>query len=375
VNGTASKGGTPSGLVPPQIGQRREAAIAARRAQRASTLELLEKGTLEEPSSTAPTAPTEVEAAPVAEAEEPAGIPDDGGNAEPEVPAAKAAPATPASPAVNDALAKIQSAEKKSRETLKAERAAFEKERAEFAREQAEAKELREKASKFDALKKAAPADPVAAFRELGVDFEYGAKQAWQHHLATKDPANPQHRDAAARLQRDQSQETELAAVKRELAEIKSNLDKRDQSQRAQAEAGEYFNGMAQSIAQSTDTPLLRSAITKNPKGTWKRLADITLELEKEHGERPDAADVLATYEKRRLEELDELGIAPPTAAATTTDSTTTKKNHTPADKKQPAKTLGTDLSTPRVVQPRPDTSTKEHRAKTLEMLEAGKLE
>jgi hypothetical protein len=49
----------------------------------------------------------------------------------------------------------------------------------------------------------------------------------------------------------------------------------------------------------------------------------------------------------------------------------TPKKNTQAADKKHPAKTLGNDLSTPRV--PRPTRSDREQRAETLEMLESGK--
>jgi hypothetical protein len=374
VNGSASKGGQPAVLVPPQIGQRREAAVSARNAQRASTLQLLESGSLDDakPAPAVEPKPAPAVAAPTAAEVELAnetedGIPDDEVE---EKPAAEKA--APANPAVNAGLAQIQSAEKKWRATQAKEKAALEKERADFAREREESKAEREDAAKYRALKKAAPTDPATAFRELGVDLEYGAKQTWQHHLATKDPTNPQVRDAAARLQRDQANETELSVTKKRLADLEDKFERQNETAKIENDAAQYFHGMAKEIP-TADAPLLARAIAKNPQGTWKRLANITMEIEKELGERPDAADVIATYEKRRLEELDELGIAPPSAAAN--DSATPKKNHTPADKKQPAKTLGTDLSTPRVVQPRTAKSDREHRAETLSLLESGKLE
>lgn len=372
VGSKATKGGDV--LVPPHIGQRRAGALAARNAARAKTLSLLESGggDTEEAVRDTELEPAK-DAAPDPDA---AKTDDDGGDVdeqlEPAKDAAQAKAKTPDAPAVSDGLAKIQAAEKKAKERADKERSEIAKERESIAAQRAELEALREKASKYDSLKKSAPADVVSAFKELGIDLEYGAKTAWQHHLASKDPANPQHREAAARLQRDRGLDDELTTTKKELAELRERLDRREQTEKTQGEAHQYFGGMAKQI-ETAEAPLLKTAMAKNPQGTWKRLANITLELEKEHGERPDAADVIATYEKRRLDELDELGITPPTAAAN--DSQTPKKNHPPADKKQPAKTLGTDLSTPRVVQPRSAKSEREHRAETAALLEAGKLE
>jgi DNA-binding SARP family transcriptional activator len=110
--------------------------------------------------------------------------------------------------------------------------------------------------------------------------------------------------------------------------------------------------------------------MAKNPAATDQRLRRIAVELLNETGDRPDVEDVLARYEQVRRAELEELGVDPKSIFTTTTPP---KTNSQAAEKKNSAKTLSNDLSTPTV--PRPRSSEREQRAETLAMLESGRLE
>jgi vancomycin resistance protein YoaR len=181
-----------------------------------------------------------------------------------------------------------------------------------------------------------------------------------------KDPAGAKaNAELAARTLREREANTQTSALQKRLDELEQKLTQKDQQAQFESKRTAYIEHAAKQITD--ETPIAKALGDKNPEKLRAALWATTERLiEENDGEVPDPADVLATYEKTRRAELEELGVDPTTLA-------TPKKNTQAADKKHPAKTLGNDLSTPRV--PRPARSDREHRAETLEMLESGRLE
>lgn len=297
----------------------------------------------------------------VAEPPSPAESPIAAEDAAPDEPAAPAEPEDKPDPVVEKRLAKIHAAEKRAKEAAAKERAELEKLRT-------EAESTRAEYEQFLALKAKAKTDPMAVIRALELDPEYTAKVAWQHHLAEKEPNAPQHREIAARMQREREGTDKLSTVEKQLAELRATIEQRDQqAQYASAWQSFYGDVVKTATAETSDAPLLKTALTKNPARTAARIEQLSHELFKQTGEWPDTADVLATYESQRRAELEEHGID----VATVTQP---KKPPQAADEKRPAKTLTPDLSTTTV--PRNGAqSLKERRAETLRLMEAGKLD
>jgi hypothetical protein len=269
----------------------------------------------------------------------------------------------PVDPLTEKRLAKIQAAEKRAKETLAKERAELERLRAEKPAPDREYEE-------FKALKARAATDPMAILRALGMDPEHTAKVAWQHHLAEKEPNAPQHREIAARLQREKEESENQTAQERRLAELEAKLEQRDQqAQYASAWQSFYGDVVKTATAETSEAPLLKTALAKNPTRTAQRIERLAHELFRETGEWPDAADVLATYETQRRAELEEHGIDVATVIKQP------KKPQQEPEKKRPGQTLTPDLSTTTAVPRNGAKSIRERRAETLALLEAGKLD
>lgn len=283
-------------------------------------------------------------------------------------------------------LATIASAEKRSRDKLATERKELD----------ARAKELEPQLKELEAFKalkakaRKGGAHLVDALKGLGLtddDFEPAAQSLYSLSKAgAADPNNAARKAAADRMLHDREQMTELESLRAEIRDLKDGLTKRDEQQSFEQQRAAYIEHTAKeldaAIGKLGDTRLARALKGKNPASVRQRLWAATVELtEANDGDVPEFADVVAHYQAIRRAELEELGVDPDAviqaASAETDTETDTKKNNQAADKKNPARTLSNDLSTPRV--PRPvqsgDESRKANRKETLRMLESGKLE
>jgi hypothetical protein len=279
-------------------------------------------------------------------------------------------------------LESVQAAEKRSRDKITKERAELETERKRIETEWAP----RIKAAKeFETLKAQAKRGSnglVAAVRAIGfteADF-YAASQILYASSpeAAKDTTSPQRKAAADRALAERYQSDEVAETKRELTELKQQLEAREQKQQYEATVTTYLDHTVKAIDGAT-APLAKRLETANPAklraGLWAAVEQLT----EEDGDVPsDMADVVARFERNHRAELEQLGIDPATLSSPTTTSKattttdTTKKNNQAAEKKQPAKTLGNDLSTTRV--PRSRSGERDRRAETRRMVESGQL-
>jgi hypothetical protein len=263
-------------------------------------------------------------------------------------------------------LAKVQDAEKRSREKLAAERKQFDEERAAAAKERAEMAKAREEYDAFLKLKEKAKLDPAAALEALGVeDFDYAARQAYARTKAkAEDPGN---REAAARAMREREAADKLTATEKRIIELEKRLEERDQRAQVQKQAEEYMSGV---LKNAQANPLAKHFLDKDPDHVNQRLRRIAYDLAQEMDDVPDAEDVIARYEQEERKTLARYGVNPDTILA---PQAPTKKNEQAAEKKNAAPTLSNDLTTHRVARTRE--TEREKRDAVRAALESGKLD
>ena len=317
------------------------------------------------PPETTPAPPAEEQEKP-AEGEEPAKEePAEEPEAEP-APEAKEPEADEPPEAERDKrLDAIQKAERRLKEKLAADRAQFDRERAAFEKEWTPRIEA---AQRFETLSKRAKYDAAGVLMALGLsadDLDQAARQAYA--ASTAGLADPRIRESAQREARERQYGDELSDTRRELAEMRAEMQRRDQAQHAERQVVAYLESVAK--AATDDTPLVRQMLAKAPDRTRMRLHELAVQLaEQEDGEAPDPIDVVKALEKARRDELEELGID--------LDSVIKTKSQNPgsAGETKTARTLGSDLSNPA----RPRTAPSNRRDEIAEVrraLEQGRLE
>lgn len=267
-------------------------------------------------------------------------------------------------------LAKVHAAEKRAKEALATERKTFADEKAQFERER---HEFKGKLERFEQLAARAKYDPASVLLELGLtedDFEPAARDIYTRSKAAK----PGDREAsAARMQQREAQDT-VAQMKKRLDEYEQREKQREVATQVEQAWQGYFGDVAKiAQADTSDASLVRSAMTKSPERTEKAMRTLANQMCQETGEWPDAADVVARYEKTKRAELDELGIDPSIVSKAGAKAPAAK----PADEKRaPAKTLNGGELNGSTTAPKPGAKGfKERRAETLSLLEAGKLD
>jgi hypothetical protein len=264
-------------------------------------------------------------------------------------------------------LARVQAQAKREREAIAKERAEVEKARVELEKARAEA-------DQFAQLKARAKYDPAAVLSALGLtddDYEAAARDLYARSKAAA--GDPKHKDAAIRMQREREQTDTVSTLAKQLDDLKRTLAERDQKAEIDNAWQGYYSGVAKTAtSETTEAPLFRAALANDPAGTERTIRTVADQLYRDTGEYPDAQDVIVHYEKIIRAELKKFGLDP---AAKADEKKTGLKKPQEADEKKTGKTLSTDLSTSTPAVPRNGKSREEHRAETLRLLEAGKLE
>jgi hypothetical protein len=301
-----------------------------------------------------------VEAAEVPRDDEPAA-------AEPEAEAeAEAAPAPapekkapPADPEGDRRLAQIAKAEKAN----KLERQAAAKDRAEAEAARKETAEAAREMAAFKAALARVKYDPVGVLESLGYPadrFEDAATAAFAR--SEKGKADPRYKEQSERAMREREQRDGIEELRAELKELKTAQAQREQAAASERAAERYMADVSKAARAATDAPLLKALIAKNPEKADRQLASIALSLFEETGDQPDHADIIVTFEKRRREELEDLGID---VASVLKPTTTPKPKDKTAGEKPSARTLSNDHNASTKV-PRSDLSEQEEREQIL---------
>lgn len=279
--------------------------------------------------------------------------------AEAEKPAAEPEKKPPADPEGDRRLAQIAKAEKANK--LERQAAAKDRAEAETAR-----KEVAEAAKEMAAFKQAlarAKYDPVGLLETLGVSadrLEDVATAAFAR--SEKGKADPRYREQSERAMREREQRDGIEELRAELKELKTAQAQREQAAASERAAERYMADVSKAARAATDAPLLKALIAKNPEKADRQLAQIALSLFEETGDQPDHADIIVTFEKRRREELEDLGID---VASALKPTTTPKPKDKIAGEKPSARTLSNDHNASTKV-PRSDLSEQEERDQIL---------
>jgi hypothetical protein len=254
-------------------------------------------------------------------------------------------------------LSAVQRETMRAKAAIAAERAALVEERQAI---EARLRPQMEELQQFKQLRARAKFDLPSVLEALGYegdDFDHGARQVHLHWKA-KVKGDATAGSAGARLLRDREQESELAATRRELAELRQTIEQQSHAQRTAAWLEETTK------AASDETPRVAAMLERSPKRARMELAKVADRLLEETGEVPDHSDVVAELEK----DLDELGLVAPATSA----KAAPKPNPVPpAAKNKPAKTHSNDLRTSSVQPGSKPMSRDERRAADLNQLVA----
>lgn len=203
--------------------------------------------------------------------------------------------------------------------------------------------------------------DPVGAALALKLiaeeDLEYVGKQFYFRSKSVAE--KPEYREQAERDRREREASTKAEEALRRAEEIEKRAVAKERELEQRQVVNEYF--AAVESAAGDETPLLKSALKKQPKRTREELQAHALRIaQSEQVEWPEHADVVKAWETAKRAELADLGIDINTAAKAAS-STTKTKTPVAGEKKRPG-TMSNDLGTTK--QPR---STPKSREEELE--------
>lgn len=211
------------------------------------------------------------------------------------------------------ALEAIEKRDKRAREQLDKDRAAFkaemEQSRAEIARIKAEASG---KTPSLEELKKLPAAKrAIEAMKLAGLDpddeeaMEVIARDTYARSKSGK--ADPKNRVYADQLAERNGLEAQLAELRRMVEETRSSLTERDQRAQLEQFQGRYLDEAVKAIP--AEPTFIGQAVKANPERARQHLLSIGQELERELGETPTHAEVIAEYEKRSRQDLRDRGL------------------------------------------------------------------
>lgn len=274
--------------------------------------------------------------------------------------------AEPTDPDTAKRVAAVQRAEKRAREQLAKERAELEQRTAEITKKSATVDRLEKLMAQAD---QGADVDILEAMEALGVKPERRAHVA-RVLYANRPDAKPEERSAATELQRTQATSTAAERALKEVEALRAEIQQRDQ----QAAYQQAWSGFMADVSKVdvSNAPLFKSALAKNPARIEKSVRDISAQLLEQNGEWPDAADVVATYEKQRRDELADYGVDLDTITAKPLPKPATGTN---GNAVPPPKTLGASMNGATTVPKDPKLTLAERRAETTRLMEQGKLD
>lgn len=218
------------------------------------------------------------------------------------------------------ALEAIEKRDKRAREQLAADiksaKAELEAERAEIARLRAE---ISGKSSSFDDLKKLPPARRyLEALKAVEINpddeetMEVVARDSYARSKSGK--ADPKNKAYAEQVAEKRGLETELAELRKMVEETRNEFSTRDQKAEAERFQQTYLDEAVKAIP--TDPTFIGRAHAAAPARARAELLAIGQRLERDNGETPTHAEVIAEYERLAKADLVERGFTDAQIAA-----------------------------------------------------------
>ena len=245
-------------------------------------------------------------------------------------------------------------------------------ERDKLAEEKKQVEEQRQEVERFEAVKKRAKYDPVAAMKALGIseeDFDTVSKAIYM--ASPKAQKDPKLREAAAREKLRSETTSEVEELRNEIKALREEREQERAQQTQQQQMQQYAEAVTKAASATEDAPIVKTMMERNPDGAREKLLDTAARLYQQTGETPEHGDVVKALERARRTELEELGIDPQTAIKAK------PKTQTPAsagETKSGGKTLTNELGTSTKPRSEP-ASRKDLENELLKDLEQGKIE
>lgn len=219
---------------------------------------------------------------------------------EPEEPAAEPEPEP--DPEVERRAAQLRRQELRQREAAKREREAITRERESLRAD-------RQEIEQYKALKARAKYDPAGVLRHMGLtddDMAPAAKQIYS--FAKEAAADPKNREAVERMMLQRQKDAEID----ELKQWKEGIEREKREARERDEqirhAQRFLGAVHKAVKPGTLAAHFTAKGGKSAEKVTQMFAAITNDLA-EDGDLPLHADVVAEYERRRREELEEAGV------------------------------------------------------------------
>jgi hypothetical protein len=219
----------------------------------------------------------------------------------------------------------IEKRDKRQREQIAAERQKLEADKAELVKLRAEAN----RPAPLEELKKLPVRDRyLAALKQAGIDpdddehMELVARDSYARSKSGK--ADPKNKAYAEQIAEKTHGNDTVAQLKKEIEDLKSGLTEREQKAQAEQFQNKYLDAAVKAIPATPS--LVGQAHSKNPERARAEMLHVGQMLERELGETPTHAEVVAEYEKHLRADLIDRGfsedeitarLAPPKAAAT----------------------------------------------------------
>jgi hypothetical protein len=188
-------------------------------------------------------------------------------------------------------------------------RSQMEAKEAEIAAREQKLSERLQRLDEIDRLAARAKYDPAALYRAHGLsddDLESAAQALYAESKAGQ--ADPKRRELASKLLREREQADKLTQMEKRHADLEKKLEQQKVEAAAQAQAARYFEQMNQ--AATTKHPLVAHLLKVDGDDTAQGLVRSYETLSK-GGKVPQAAAVVAHFEKQQRARLSRLGVDP----------------------------------------------------------------
>jgi hypothetical protein len=203
-------------------------------------------------------------------------------------------------------LEKIRKQEARAKEQLARDRAELEQQRRALDDHKREIETERKRSAD---IARRVKSDPWGVLKSLGLsdeDAEYASRHIYAQTAAAK--ADPKNRAAIEAEQRVRAESDRISQLEAKLEATHAELARRDQAAAAERQTTAYLDSAAKAVTD--EHPLLKSKLAKNPTKTRIALVELAIEMAGEDdGETPSAAALVNEWEKRRISDLEEMGV------------------------------------------------------------------
>lgn len=210
-----------------------------------------------------------------------------------------------------------------------------------------------EAAQRWERIEKQGSHDPIAILEQLGYtgdSLEDVARAAYAASPAgMKDPRLKESAQVRSRVRQQDDRFSELE-------QKYAQLEERFLYQQQESQMSAYVGMVVDAIGD--EAPILRNMLERNPSALRSQLREEVQRVERDTGEVPDPATLVAHYERIRRQVLEDSGVDPSLIGGIKPRNAATKQKTPEAGEKEAAKPMSSQVST--TTKPRSEPKTEE---------------